>query len=82
MQITEIKVVLATEGLLRAFVTITLDNSLAIRDMKIIEGPNGLKIFQIDAWKLQFVLEFKEIEVVLCENQPAANGWSSFRIDC
>jgi len=42
MEITEIRIVLKTEGPLRAFVTITLDNSLAIRDMKIIEGPKGL----------------------------------------
>jgi stage V sporulation protein G len=42
MEITEIRIVLANDGSLRAFVTITLDNSLAIRDMKIIEGPKGL----------------------------------------
>jgi DNA-binding cell septation regulator SpoVG len=42
MQMTEVRIVLANEGILRAFATITVDNYLAIRDVRIIEGPKGL----------------------------------------
>lgn len=43
MQITDIKIrKLMTEGRLRAIVSVTLDNTLALHDIKIIEGPNRL----------------------------------------
>jgi stage V sporulation protein G len=42
MEITEVKIRLANEGQLRAFASITLDDSFVIRDLRIIEGPNGL----------------------------------------
>jgi DNA-binding cell septation regulator SpoVG len=41
MQITEIRIVLASENQLRGFATITFDNFLAVRDVRIIEGPKG-----------------------------------------
>jgi stage V sporulation protein G len=40
MEITTIR--LANEGQLRAFASITLDNCFVIRDLRIIEGPEGL----------------------------------------
>jgi hypothetical protein len=49
--------------------------------MKIIEGPNGLKIFQVDAPELRFVLEFKEIEVVF-RKAHLQRMVGHFRIDC
>ena len=40
MNITDIKIrKVYTEGRLRALVSITLDNSFAVHDIKIIEGP-------------------------------------------
>jgi stage V sporulation protein G len=42
MEITEVKITLANEGQLRAFASITLDDCIAIRGLRIIEGPNGL----------------------------------------
>ena len=44
MEITEVRIVLSNNSSLRAFATITVDNCLAIRDVKIIEGPKGLSI--------------------------------------
>ncbi|MDO4586281.1 MAG: SpoVG family protein [Planctomycetia bacterium] len=43
MIITEIQIKLVDESQerLRAFCAITIDNSFIIRDLKIIEGPNG-----------------------------------------
>lgn len=43
MNITDIKIrKLLTEGRLRAIVSVTLDNSIALHDIKIIEGPSRL----------------------------------------
>lgn len=43
MNITDIKIrKLMTEGRLKAIVSITLDNELALHDIKIIEGPSRL----------------------------------------
>ena len=42
MQITEIKVHLMDEERLKAFVSVTFDNCFAVRNMKVIEGQNGL----------------------------------------
>ena len=42
MRVTEIKVHLIDEEKLKAFVTIVIDDSLVIRDVKIIDGVNGL----------------------------------------
>ena len=43
MNITDIRIRrLLTEGRLRAVVSITLDNELAVHDIKVIEGPERL----------------------------------------
>lgn len=43
MNITDIKIrKLLSEGRLRAIVSVTLDNSIALHDIKIIEGPTRL----------------------------------------
>ena len=43
MTITDIKIrKLITEGRLRAIISITIDDTLAIHDIKVIEGPNRL----------------------------------------
>ena len=42
MQITEIKVHLTHEERLKAFVSVTFDHCFAVRNMKVIEGSNGL----------------------------------------
>lgn len=43
MTITDIKIrKLVTEGRLRAIISITIDDTLAIHDIKIIEGPSRL----------------------------------------
>lgn len=42
MEITEVKVFPVAEERLKAYVTITLDGCFVIRDLKIINGNNGL----------------------------------------
>ncbi len=42
MIITEVKVFALNEERLKAYVTITIDNCFVIRDLKIINGNNGL----------------------------------------
>jgi stage V sporulation protein G len=42
MEITEVKVFPLNEERLKAYVTITIDNCFVIRDLKIINGNNGL----------------------------------------
>ena len=42
MEITEVKVFPVNEDRLKAYVTITLDNCFVIRDLKVIQGNNGL----------------------------------------
>ena len=42
MEITEVKITLANESQLRAIARVTLDDSFVIRDLRIIEGPDGL----------------------------------------
>jgi stage V sporulation protein G len=42
MEITEVTIRLANEGYLRAHASITLDDCFVIRNLRIIEGPNGL----------------------------------------
>jgi len=44
MQITEIKVHLMDEERLKAFVSVTFDNCFAVRNMKVVEGQNGLML--------------------------------------
>jgi stage V sporulation protein G len=44
MQVTEVRVYPASEGLVRAYVTITLDNCFAIRDLRIIQNAAGYLI--------------------------------------
>ena len=42
MKITEVKIFPVNEERLKAYVSITLENCFVIRDLKIIQGPNGL----------------------------------------
>jgi stage V sporulation protein G len=42
MRITEVKVFPVNEDRLKAYVSITLDSSFVIRDLKVIQGPTGL----------------------------------------
>jgi stage V sporulation protein G len=42
MNITDVRITLADEGELRAYCSITIDNALVIRDMRVIEMPDGL----------------------------------------
>ena len=42
MDLTEIKIFPVDEHRLKAYVTVTLDNCFVIRDLKIINGNNGL----------------------------------------
>ena len=42
MQITEVRVFPVEEEKLKAYVTITLDNCFIIRDLKVINGKNGM----------------------------------------
>ena len=41
MEVTEVKVFPVSEDKLKAYVTITLDNSFVVRDLKIIQGKTG-----------------------------------------
>ena len=42
MEVTEVKVFPVNEDKLKAYVTITFDNAFIVRDLKVIEGNNGL----------------------------------------
>lgn len=42
MEITEVKVFPVNEDRLKAYVSITIDNSFVVRDLKIINGTGGL----------------------------------------
>ncbi len=42
MKITEVKVFPVNEDRLKAYVSITLDDCFVVRDLKVIQGPNGL----------------------------------------
>ncbi len=42
MKITEVKVFPVNEERLRAYVSITVDDSFVVRDLKVIQGTNGL----------------------------------------
>ncbi|MGA2192979.1 MAG: septation regulator SpoVG [Nitrospirota bacterium] len=42
MEVTEVKVFPVSEDKLKAYVTITLDNSFVVRDLKIIQGKTGV----------------------------------------
>lgn len=44
MEITEVRVFPVNEAKLRAYVTITLDGCFVVRDLKVIEGAEGLFI--------------------------------------
>ena len=41
MEITDVKVFPVNEERLKAYVTIVLDHSFLIRDLKVIQGPSG-----------------------------------------
>ncbi len=42
MKITEVKVFPVNEDRLKAYVSITLENCFVVRDLKVIQGTNGL----------------------------------------
>lgn len=42
MKITEVKIFPVNEERLKAYVSITLDDCFVVRDLKIIQGPNGM----------------------------------------
>jgi stage V sporulation protein G len=42
MEVTDVKVYPVSEDKLKAYVTITLDNSFVVRDLKIIQGKTGV----------------------------------------
>lgn len=42
MKITEVKIFPVNEERLKAYVSITIDNCFVVRDLKVIQGPNGL----------------------------------------
>ena len=42
MEVTEVKVFPVNEERLKAYVTVTFDNSFIIRDVKVIRGNSGL----------------------------------------
>jgi len=42
MEITEVKIYPASEGRLRAYVSIVFDNCFIIRELKLVEGDSGL----------------------------------------
>lgn len=42
MEVTEIRVFLADEERLKAYVTVTFDNCFVVRDLKVINGNTGL----------------------------------------
>jgi stage V sporulation protein G len=42
LEITEIRITLRDDDKLRAFASITLEDSLVIRGLKVIEGANGM----------------------------------------
>jgi stage V sporulation protein G len=42
MKITEVKVFAVNEDRLKAYVSITIENCFVIRDLKVIQGTNGL----------------------------------------
>lgn len=42
MEITEVRVFLSDEDRLKAYVTVTFDKCFVVRDLKIIQGNNGL----------------------------------------
>jgi len=45
MQITDVRVrKVATEGKMKAIVSVTFDNEFVVHDIKVIEGQNGLFI--------------------------------------
>jgi stage V sporulation protein G len=42
MKITEVKIFPVNEERLKAYVSITIDDCFVVRDLKVIQGPNGL----------------------------------------
>lgn len=42
MEITEVRVRLKEEDKLKAFINITMDNAIAVRGLKVIDGEKGL----------------------------------------
>ncbi|MEK6774654.1 MAG: septation regulator SpoVG [Bdellovibrionota bacterium] len=42
MKVTEVKVFPVNEDRLKAYVSITIDDCFVVRDLKVIQGPNGL----------------------------------------
>ena len=44
MEITDVKVYIRDEAKLKAYATIVIDNCFIVRDLKVIQGSNGLFI--------------------------------------
>lgn len=44
MEVTEVRVYVRDEAKLKAYATITFDNCFVVRDVKVIQGSNGLFI--------------------------------------
>lgn len=42
MKITDVKVFAVNEDRLKAYITITIENCFVVRDLKVIQGTNGL----------------------------------------
>ncbi len=67
MEITDIKIRrIITEGRLRAVVSVTVDNMLAVHDIKVVQGTNGCS-WQCPAGKTKTVYS-----AILCTPFPAA----------
>ena len=49
MEITEVRVNLQDEDVLKAFVTITLDDEFVVRGLKVIQGTNGRRFVAMPA---------------------------------
>ncbi|OGP16163.1 MAG: septation protein SpoVG [Deltaproteobacteria bacterium RIFCSPLOWO2_02_FULL_50_16] len=42
MEITEVRITLMNEEKLKAYVSVTFDGSFVVRDLKVIQGTNGM----------------------------------------
>lgn len=42
MEITELKIFRVNEEKIKAYVTVTFDDAFVVRDVKVVDGPEGL----------------------------------------
>ena len=64
MNITDIRIrKILTDGRLRAVVSITIDDAIAIHDIKVIEGPERL----LDVYKRQIKSSGICVEFLVCK---------------